>query len=132
MIKILISTIAISALFFGCASKEPLSTVEATDYAMSCNALISEISNIRSQLKTEEDKNLAKNIVGKTLTLGIYSANDDKALLLRERAKSLQLIYTIKQAKNECKQLTEKDLKVDSMPVHEIKNIKTQTNELKN
>ncbi|MDX1808317.1 MAG: hypothetical protein R3331_02130 [Sulfurospirillaceae bacterium] len=132
MTKIILSSIAISALFFGCASKEPLSTVEATDYAMSCNALISEISDIRSQLQTEETTNEAKNIIGKTLTFGIYSADNEKAILLRERAKSLQLIYTIKQAKNECKQLTEKDLQVNSTPVREIKNLKAQTKELKN
>lgn len=132
MKKILIPTLLLSALFVGCANKEPLSTVEATDYAMSCDALLSEIKDIRTQLSTEKDKNLAKNVVGKTLTLGIYSADDEQEIMLRERAKALQLIYTIKQAKGECRALSQEDLKVDSVVKQTKDTIKETKKDLEN
>jgi predicted component of type VI protein secretion system len=121
----------LSALFIGCSSKEPIATVEATDYALSCNALISEIKEVRAQLSTEKDVNLASNVIGKTLTLGIYSADTEKEIMLRERAKSLQLIYTIKQAKGECRALTKDDINVDNTIINQTKEIKNTVKETK-
>ncbi len=56
--------------------------------------------------------------------------NEQDILILRERTKSLQLIYTIKQAKNECRALTARDTEVDSNIVKSVKKIKNTTNEV--
>ena len=116
--------LAIITVFAGCANKQPLSTIEATDYAMSCQALIKEINLVRSQYENETNGNTAKNIIGGVLTLGIYSADDEKAILLRERAKSLQTIYTIKHAKGECKELNKEDLQNENKIIQGIKETK--------
>ena len=121
----------LSFLFIGCSSKEPIATVEATDYALSCDALILEIKEVRNQLGSEKDKNLASNIIGKTLTLGMYSADEEKEIMLRERAKSLQLIYTIKQAKGECRALTQDDISVDNKVIQGTKEITKTVKETK-
>ena len=124
MKKITIPVLLSSLIFIGCSNKEPMATVEATDYAMSCEALKNEINLVRSQYQDENNTNLAKNVVGGILTMGIYSADKEKATLLRERAKSLQLIYTIKQAKGECEALTTEDMKVDNTVVRTSKEVK--------
>lgn len=116
--------IAFIMLSFSGCGKQPVATVEATDYAMSCEALREEIKNVRSQWQAESDQNTAKNIIGGVLTLGIYDADEEKELMLRERAKSLQLIYTIKQAKGECEPLTKEDIKVDNTVQKTVKETK--------
>ncbi|AXX87148.1 hypothetical protein AMRN_1412 [Malaciobacter marinus] len=130
MKKNIFIAITAATVMIGCA-KQPIATVEATDYAMSCEALIHEIKEIRTQLSNEENKNLAKNVVGKVMTLGIYSADEEEEIMLRERAKSLQLIYTIKQAKGECKALTREDIKIDNAVIQTTKEAKETINSLK-
>lgn len=127
MSKSILMSIIFAIFVSGCASKKPISTIEATDYAMSCNTLLTEINETRSKWQHEESGNTAKNIVGGILTLGIYDANEEDELMLRERVKSLQLIYTIKQAKGECNELSAKDVQVDSGISNTIKNTKQNT-----
>ncbi|KAB7885223.1 hypothetical protein [Poseidonibacter ostreae] len=108
-----LSPLILSILFVGC-TKEPIATVQATDYALSCKALNKEINNMKEQYSDAKGVNTAKNIVGGIMTLGLYSSNNENEIMLRERAKSLQLIYAIKQAKGECKELSSEDLKPEN------------------
>ncbi len=112
--------LAIATILGGCSSKEPLAAVEATDYAMSCGALINEINLVRSQFQKEKDTINATKI----LTFGIFGNDNEKEILLRERAQSLQLLYTIKQSKGECKTLDSEDTKVDSSITRQTKEVK--------
>lgn len=109
----------------GCSSKAPVATIEATDYALSCETLLQEIRETREKWQDEGNINTTKNIVGGVLTFGIYGANKEDELMLRERVKALQLIYTIKQAKGECKELSKKDIDIDTGIAHNIKTTKT-------
>ena len=127
--KHLLFTLAVLLIFVGCG-KQPISTVEATDYAMTCEALINEIKEIRGQWQSEQDTNLAKDIVGGVLTLGLYGADEEKEIMLRERAKSLQLIYTIKQARGECKALTKEDIKVNNQVITTVNETKETVKEI--
>lgn len=126
-----IFSIAVMAIIFSGCAKQPIATVEATDYAMSCEALIQETKDIKAMLSSEQNANLAKNVVGKVMTFGIYSADEEQEILLRERAKNLQLLYTIKQAKGECKALQTADLKQDNAVVQTAKEVKSTYNDTK-
>lgn len=128
---ITLGTLVIAAILSGCSQKEPIGTVEATDYAMSCEALKDEINLVRGQYQDEQNSNTAKNIAGAILTLGIVGADKEKEIMLRERAKNLQLIYAIKQAKGECKELSTNDVKVDNQVVQTTKEIKETVTETK-
>jgi len=131
----LLSVVGISTILMsGCGSnnQSTLSTVQATDFAMSCDALIAETKNIKISLGDEENTNLAKNVIGKVLTMGIYSAGEEDEVVLRERIKSLQLIYAMKQAKNECRALTENDVKVDNVIVRSVDEVKDTVKKVTN
>ncbi len=118
-------------LFAGCSGKSnyvsKYSVAEATDYAMDCNALLSEIKILKA--KINNDENLLESFIPNSL-LNKEELNEQDILILRERTKSLQLIYTIKQAKNECRALTARDTEVDSNIVKSVKKIKNTTNEV--
>jgi len=112
--KILIgSVIALSIV--GCSSKSPgtskFTVTEPTDYAMTCDSILNEIKAIKAKLNNDENL-LEKFIPDYLLTKEPLTECD--VLILSERKKSLQLIYTLKEAKNECRTLTVYDTKEKS------------------
>lgn len=127
---IVIFILSFIQFFTACSSKQPMGTLEATDYAMTCEALKNEINLVRSQWESETNQNTAKNVIGGIVTMGLYSADKEKETILRERAKNLQLIYTIKQAKGECEKLNSEDVKVDNEFIRTSKEIKNTSKEI--
>ena len=123
--KIMIAA-AFAVLMGGCSSKSvntsKYSVTEPTDYAMNCNSLLNEIKAIKA--KINNDDSLLQTFVPDYL-LGSESLSDDDKLVLSERKKSLQLIYTLKEAKGECRKLTVADTEEKGKIVKSIEKVKS-------
>lgn len=114
MIKnVLIGAVVVLSVV-GCSSKtmtSKYSVSEPTDYAMSCDSLLNEIRALKGKLNN--DDNLLETFVPDYL-LSKETFTEQDRLILSERKKSLQLIYTLKEAKQECRTLTLEDTKEKS------------------
>jgi len=110
--NVFISAATAAILFSGCSSSpapsSKYSVSEPTDYAMSCDSLLNEISAIKGKLNN--DDTLVEMFVPDYL-LDKESLTEQDILVLRERRKSLQCIYTLKENKGECRTLTVEDTK---------------------
>jgi len=99
-----------SILFSGCGSDPEVSKYsvsEATDYAMSCQTILNEIKAVRGKVNNEE--NLIEAMIPSYLKNTEELTSRDK-IVLYERVKSLQLLYAVKQAKGECRELNSGDM----------------------
>lgn len=126
MLKKTLIGLASVILISGCSSKSEnlskYSVTEATDYAMSCDSLLNEIKVIKA--KINHNDNFLESFVPDYLK-GTETLTENDILVLTERKKSLQLIYTLKEAKNECRTLTVDDTKEGSKGiVKAVKDVK--------
>ena len=130
MIKnVLIGAVVVLSVV-GCSSKtmtSKYSVSEPTDYAMSCDSLLNEIRAIKGKLNN--DDNLLETFVPDYL-LNKESFSDEDILVLSERKKSLQLIYTLKENKGECRTLTVNDTKEKSKIANTAQEIKNTASEV--
>lgn len=131
MLKNTLITLCAICLMTGCASSSATpskySVTEPTDYAMDCNSLLNEIKVINTKLNNKD--NLLESFVPDSLMDKEHLTDNDK-LVLSERKKSLQLIYTLKEAKHECRTLTVNDTRQDKKITRIIKEVKDTTAEV--
>jgi hypothetical protein len=131
MLKKIVISAAAMLLISGCSSKDPsaskFSVTEPTDYAMSCDSLLNEIKAIDAKLNN--DDNLLESFVPDYL-LNKETLTENDVLVLRERKKSLQLIYTLKEAKHECRTLTVDDTRDKTKLGKTAEQIKTTVDEV--
>lgn len=115
MLKATLIAVILIVTMTGCGGKtintSKYSVSEPTDYAMSCDSLLNEIAAIKAKL--QDDDNLVEKFVPDYL-LNKESLTEEDMLVLSERKKSLQLIYTLKENKGECRTLTVEDTKEKS------------------
>jgi len=120
----------VALLMVGCSGSPKVSkysVTEPTDYAMSCDSLLNEIGAIKARLNN--DDSLVEKFVPDYL-LNKEDLSEEDILVLRERRKSLQLIYTLKENKNECRTLTLQDTKEKSKLGKTTAIVKETTNEV--
>ena len=117
MIKKVIMGSVMAMFIVGCSSSNTgtskFTVAEPTDYAMSCDSILNEIGAIKAKLNN--DDSLIEKFVPDYL-LNKEELTECDELILKERKKSLQLIYTLKQAKDECRRRKEEDRNTTKHP----------------
>jgi hypothetical protein len=132
MITKIITIGVMASLMVGCSSTpktSKFSVTEPTDYAMSCESLLNEIGAIKAKL--HNDDSLVEKFVPDYL-LNKENLTENDMLVLSERRKSLQLIYTLKENKNECRTLTLEDTKEKSKIGKTADSVKETVKEVSN
>jgi hypothetical protein len=72
--------------------------------------------------KIHTDENIIESFIPNSI-LGKEELTEKDIIILSERKKSLQIMYTIKQSKGECRELTIQDMKQDSKLTKTVKDV---------